>query len=66
MSNIGKNKPFIFIMLLICAIQMLMVYFGGEVFRCVPLKAHEVSFVILLALTLIPFEMTRRLIYKLK
>ena len=66
MSNIGKNKPFIFIMLLICAIQMLMVYFGGEVFRCVPLKAHEVSFVILLALTLIPFEMTRRLIYKLR
>ena len=66
LSNIGKNKPFIFIMLLISAIQMLMVYFGGEVFRCVPLKAHEVSFVILLALTLIPFEMTRRLIYKLK
>lgn len=66
MSNIGKNKPFILIMLLISLIQIMMVYFGGELFRCVPLAPYEFSFVILLSLTLIPFEMTRRLIYKLK
>ena len=66
MSNIGKNKPFILIMLLISLIQIMMVYFGGELFRCVPLAPYEFSFVILLSLTLIPFEMIRRLIYKLK
>ena len=66
LSNIGKNKMFIFIMLLISCIQIGMIYFGGELFRCVPLLPHELSFVILLASSVIPFDMTRRLIYKLK
>lgn len=66
LSNISKNKPFIFIMLLISLIQIAMVYFGGSIFRCVPLKAPELSFVISLAATVIPFEMVRRLVYKLK
>ena len=65
-SNIEKNKPFIFIMLLICTIQCLMIYFGGSVFRCVPLRFKELSFVFLLAMTVIPFEMIQRLIRKLK
>ncbi len=66
LSNIGKNKPFIFIMLLISVIQICMIYFGGALFRCVPLAPYELSFVILLASTVLPFEMFRRLIYKLK
>ena len=66
LSNIGKNKPFIFIMLLICVIQIAMIYFGGSLFRCVPLMPHELSFTILLSMTVIPFEMIRRLAYKLK
>ena len=65
-SNISKNKPFILIMLLISIIQITMVYFGGWIFRCVPLRAPEISFVITLAATVIPFEMVRRLVYKLK
>ena len=65
-SNISKNKPFIFIMLLISVIQICMIYFGGALFRCVPLAPYELSFVILLASTVLPFEMFRRLIYKLK
>lgn len=66
LSNIGKNKPFILIMLLISTIQICMIYFGGAVFRCVPLLLPELSFVILLASTVIPFDMMRRLVYKLK
>ena len=66
LSNISKNKPFLLIMLLISIIQIVMVYFGGQVFRCVPLKAPEISFVITLAATVVPFEMVRRLVYKLK
>ena len=66
LSNIGKNKPFIFIMFLISIIQICMIYFGGSIFRCVSLKPHELSFVIFLALSVIPAEMFRRLLYKLK
>jgi hypothetical protein len=43
-----------------------MIYFGGELFRCVPLLPKELSFVILLSMTVVPFEMLRRLFYKLK
>ena len=65
-SNISKNKAFMLIMLLISVIQVCMVYYGGSVFRCVPLLPQELSFVILLAASVIPFEMIRRLIYKMK
>ena len=66
LSNISKNKPFILIMAIISVIQVCMIYYGGALFRCVPLLPQELSFVILLALTVIPFEMIRRLLYKLK
>ena len=65
-SNISKNKAFVFIMLLISIIQICMIYFGGVVFRCVPLLGGELSFVILLSMTVIPFDLIRRLVYRLK
>ena len=65
-SNISRNKAFILIMLLISVIQICMIYFGGAVFRCVPLLTGELSFVILLSMTVIPFDLIRRLIYRLK
>ena len=64
-SNIGKNKPFVVIMLLISAIQVLMVYFGGEIFRCAPLTFRELLNVILLSSSVIPFDMIRRIFKKL-
>ncbi|MBR5242469.1 MAG: calcium-translocating P-type ATPase, PMCA-type [Clostridia bacterium] len=65
-SNLNKNKGFVIIMLLIAVVQILMIYFGGEIFRCVPLSWHELSVVISFAFCVVPFEMLRRLIYKLK
>ena len=65
-SNIEKNKMFILIMSGICLIQCLMIYYGGAVFRCVPLMYYELSFVILLASSVVPFEIMRRLLFKLK
>lgn len=65
-SNIRKNKPFIFIMSAITVIQILMIYYGGEVFRSAPLMFREILNVILLASTVIPFDMIRRVFKKLK
>ena len=65
LSNIGKNKPFIVILSIIAVIQMFMIYFGGEVFRCVPLSPRELLNVILIASTVIPFDALRRIIKKL-
>lgn len=66
LANIGKNKGFIFIMLAISVIQICMVYFGGEVFRCTPLSVRELWFAISLAFSVVPFDIIRRIVYKLK
>ena len=65
LSGISKNKPFLLIMLLISVIQILMIYFGGEIFRCAPLDFRELLTVILIAFSVIPFDITRRIIKKL-
>lgn len=65
-SNITKNKPFALIMTFISAIQIAMIYYGGSVFRTVPLSPSELCLVILISATVIPFEMIRRIFYKLK
>jgi len=66
LSNIGKNKPFVLIMLAISVIQIAMIYLGGSVFRCVPLQPSELLTAVLMALTVIPFDMVRRIVEKLK
>ncbi len=65
LSNIRKNKPFVFIMAFISIIQILMIYFGGSVFRTVPLSADTLFKTVLLASTVVIFEMIRRVFHKL-
>ena len=66
LSNITKNKPFLIIMSAITVIQMLMMYYGGDIFRSAPLTPREMLNVILLASTVIPFDILRRIFKKLK
>ena len=64
LSHIEKNKPFIFIMLLISVIQLFIIYRGGELFRAHPLMPNEITMVILLAVTTVPFDTARRILTK--
>ena len=64
-KNIGQNKGFIIIMILIALVQVIMIYFGGEVFRCVPLSLKELSIIISFSFSVVPFELLRRFFYKL-
>ena len=66
LANIGKNKYFILIMSAISVIQICMIYFGGEVFRCTPLSIRELWLAISLALAIIPFDIARRVFVRLK
>ncbi|MBQ1261089.1 MAG: cation transporting ATPase C-terminal domain-containing protein, partial [Clostridia bacterium] len=61
-----KNKGFIFIMALIAAVQVLMVYFGGTLFRTVPITYRELLFVLGLSLTVFIVDFFRRIFIKLK
>ena len=65
-SNISKNKIFLIIMLLISIIQILIIYYGGQLFRATPLKIGELISVIILAFTIIVFDLTVRIIKCLK
>ena len=66
LSHIAGNKPFIFIMTLVAAVQLLIIYFGGEVFRCTPLSPVHLLYCALFALTVIPADMIRKAIQKRK
>ena len=65
LSNIGKNKPFIFIMLFISVIQVLIVYFGGALFRSTPLTARELGIAVLTSASVLVFDGIRRIFKKL-
>ena len=65
-TGIAKNRAFIFIMILISALQILMMYYGGTLFRSVPLTIPELLLALATASAVIPFDVIRRVITKLK
>ena len=65
LSNIGKNKLFIAIMAAIAIIQTAIIYYGGDLFRSVPLSFREMLNVILIAASVIPFDIVRRIIKRI-
>lgn len=60
-AHLGKNLAFIFIMLLISGVQLLIIYFGGEFFHTRPLTVPQLFSIIGLSLTVIPFDLARKL-----
>ena len=52
-------------MLFICAIQILIVYYGGTLFRSTPLSPTELGFAIATAAAVLVFDTVRRIFKKL-
>ena len=65
-GGIFKNKIFIIIFLFITTVQILLIYFGGEIFRTTGLTFYEFEFMISIAFLLIPFDIIRKIILKKK
>jgi hypothetical protein len=59
-SHLSKNKPFILIVFSVCVVQLMIIYFGGDLFRCEPLTVREITLSALLAAAVIPAELFRR------
>ncbi len=66
LSSISKNKAFIIIMISISLVQISFIYFGGQVFRAVPLALGDLLTVILLSSTTLLFDLVRKLTIKYK
>lgn len=66
LANILKNKVFISIMLFIVIVQVILIYYGGTVFRTSGLTSREFIIMILFAFSVIPFDWMRKIILKKK
>ena len=63
-SNILKNKVFLIIITFIIIVQIYLIYYGGEVFRTYGLESHEFLFILIIALSVWPIDIVRKLILK--
>lgn len=66
LANIRKNKVFLSVIAFIIIVQLTLIYFGGNIFRTTGLTLFELNITILIAFTVIPFDIIRKLIYRKK
>jgi len=59
-DNLSGNKNFLRILGLIVVIQIILVYIGGEIFRCHGLNLNQWGIVLLCAISVIPVDMFRK------
>ncbi len=62
LANIFRNRGFLVIMFFVTTVQLLIIYFGGSVFRTAGLTISELRFVLLLAFTVVPVDFIRKLL----
>ncbi len=65
-SHLAANRSFCFIIASVMSVQLLLMYFGGDVFRCTPLTPHELLFILLLSSLVIPVDIIRKLLSRKK
>ena len=59
-SNITKNKGFMTVFCVIFIVQLLLIFFGGKVFRTTPLPWQQIILLLAMAATIIPFDLIRK------
>ena len=65
-SNLSKNKLFIIIFMFITIVQVLLIYYGGELFRTSGLTIKEFIIMLLVSFSVIPFDILRKILMKKK
>jgi len=63
-ANVFKNKMFLIIISFVVIMQIIMIYFGGSIFRTTGLSFIEFDIMLLLAFSVIPFDFIRKKIRK--
>lgn len=64
LSNLFKNKIFLIIIFIIVFIQIILIYYGGDLFRTIGLNFKELQLMIILAFSVIPVDFVRKLLTK--
>lgn len=66
LADITKNKPFLIIIIFIILVQLFIIYYGGTLFRTVSINCQQLSFVLLISFSIIPVDLIRKMILKVK
>lgn len=61
LAHLFKNRVFIIVILFIVIVQILLIYYGGNLFRTVGLNLQEFEIMIMLAATVIPIDWIRKI-----
>ena len=65
-ASLNKNIIFVIIFAFITIVQICLIYFGGSLFRTTGLTIYEFEIMILVAFSVIPFDIIRKIILKIK
>lgn len=65
-SNLWKNKVFILVMVFIVSVQILLIYYGGSLFRTSGLTLKELFITIGIASTVVPVDWIRKITLRMK
>ena len=65
-SNLSKNKIFIIIFMFITIVQIILIYYGGELFRTNGLTIKEFIVMLIVSFSVIPFDIIRKILMKKK
>lgn len=63
-ANLLKNKIFLIVISFIIIMQIILMYYGGEVFRTTGLTIYEFEIMLIISLTIIPVDFIRKYILK--
>jgi magnesium-transporting ATPase (P-type) len=65
LTNLRRNPMFLLIMTMVAVIQILLIYYGGSLFRTAGLTLEELRRVLLIALLVVPADCIRKLVLRL-
>lgn len=65
-ANIFKNKIFLAVIIFVVIVQLILIYYGGDLFRTAGLTLKELEIMILLSATVIPFDFLRKIAFRKK
>ena len=61
LASISKNKVFLLVISFIIIVQLLIIYYGGDLFRTAGLTLKELEIMIVIAFTVIPIDWFRKI-----
>ena len=65
MANLRRNQGFLLVMLFVSVVQLLLIFFGGTMFRTHALSYAALGDILMLAFTVIPFDLIRKIFERL-